>query len=279
MSAKEKKPKKEKKAKQEKQPKKPKVRICPSCQAEVSKKAKVCPHCEAKLKKSSRLPLLLIPLVLLIVAAAVSVFVFHFPIDPPFELAFGGKAPSKTLMGEAMELTVEQEEAMLAVLQECGFSEISEVTKIKSGAGSTSYAVHDASTQRYIDEGEDIVMQVKNETKEVETITFQDHDIYIRGNTLSKITDYYLNTDQRDVYLAATLTAVKARLELPETAVFPSKSHWEYSMEGENVTVQSYVTTHDGSGEEKTQTFVAHFESGEFVSLDFTEGESGESDT
>ena len=275
MSEKEKKPKKEKKAKGEK---KPKVRVCPSCQAEVSKKAKVCPHCEAKLKKQgSRLPLLLVVLVLLIaVAAGVSVFVFHFPIDPPFELAFGGKAPSKSLMGETMELTVDQEKAMLAVLQECGFSELSEVTKIKSGATSTSYSVHDAATQRYVGEGDAIVMQVKNETKEVETITFQDHDIYVRGNTVSKITDYYLDTDQRDVYLAATLTAVKARLELPETAVFPSKSKWTYTMEGENVTVESFVTTHDGSGEETTRQFVARFESGEFASLEFLEEESGE---
>ena len=47
-------------------------------------------------------------------------------------------------------------------------------------------------------------------------------------------------------------------------------------MEGENVTVESFVTTHDGSGEEKTRQFVARFESGEFASLEFLEEESGE---
>lgn len=271
--------KKEKKAgkeKAEKGSKKSKVRICPSCQAEISKKAKVCPHCEAKLKKKGiPLPVILILLVVLLLAgAAVSIFIFHFPIDPPFELAFGGKAPSKTLLGETMELTVEQEEAMLEVLESCGFSQISDVRKIAGGAKSTSYAVNDASTERYVDGDDAIVVQVENETKAVDSITYQDQNLYLGGTVIAKITDYYLGSEERDVYLAAALTAVKARLDLPETAVFPSKSKWTYNMDGDTVTVSSFVTTHDASGTETTQNFLITFEGGEFVSLDFTDENS-----
>ena len=116
-------------------------------------------------------------------------------------------------------------------------------------------------------------MQMKNATKTVDSVQFQDHSIYAHGQVVSPITDYYLDMAERDIYLSLTLTAVKSRLEIPETAVFPSKSSWEYTMgEGTQVTVRSTVTCRDASGKEEERTFVAYFEDGAFVSLEF-EGE------
>lgn len=83
------KPKKEK-VKKEKPAKKEKVvktKVCLACGAEIPKKAKLCPHCAAK--QPNKVPKVLIgvaAVLLLLVASAVSVFVFHFPVDPPFTI-------------------------------------------------------------------------------------------------------------------------------------------------------------------------------------------------
>ena len=120
------------------------------------------------------------------------------------------------------------------------------------------------------------MVQMKNATKTIDSVQFQDHSIYAHGQVVSPITDYYLDMAERDIYLSLTLTAVKSRLEVPEAAVFPSKSSWEYTMgEGTQVTVRSTVTCRDASGKEEERAFVAHFEDGAFASLEF-EGEEEE---
>ncbi len=89
---------------------------------------------------------------------------------------------------------------------------------------------------------------------------------------MSQITDYYMDMAERDVYMQLALTAVKARLELPEIAVFPSRSHWTfYEEDGGVLIVESTVTTKDGTGAEVVRPFLVRFENGEFVSVTFTE--------
>lgn len=271
---------KEKKAKKEKEPKAKKekgikTKICPACQAEIPKKAKVCPNCQEKQKSGKKPVLVIIPLllVLLLVGAGVSIFVFHFPIDPPFNLPFLGPKISETVLGQGMELTKQQEEVVLTVLTECGFEEICQVDTIKKTSKSTTYAVQDTSTERFLDTDDPIMVQMRNETKTVDSIQFKDQNIYAHGRVVKPITDYYLDIAERDIYLSLTLTAVKSRLDFPETAVFPSKSKWDYTMgEDGNVTVQSTVTCRDASGKEITRAFQVLFEDGAFASMEL-EGE------
>ena len=67
---------------------------------------------------------------------------------------------------------------------------------------------------------------------------------------------------------------MKKELDVPETAVFPSRSGWTFEMDGGNVTVTSTVTAKDNSGQAVTRGFLALFEEGELVSLTFDgEGE------
>ena len=263
---KEKKAKKGKKEKKEKKEKAPQVKICPNCEAEIPKKAKVCPNCEAKQKGGNKLLLILVPIIVLLAAASVSIAVFSFPVALPFL-----SSVSDTMLGQAMGLSSKQEEAVLAVLAECGFQEVSEIRTVKEGSKRTSYAVSDYDTERFLDVEDAFVVQLLNETKTVESITFLDHDIYANGRVVSKVTDYYLGQDQRDDYLKATLSAVRARLTFPETAVFPSRSHWTYTVDGETVTVQSTVTAKDGAGKESVQAFTAQFTGDELTSLEFSE--------
>ncbi|MBD5162711.1 MAG: hypothetical protein HDT14_12030 [Oscillibacter sp.] len=213
------------------------------------------------------MPLILAVVLALLLAAGVSVMVFHFPFTPPFSLPFTSKPITETVLGQGMELTKKQEAAVTAVLEECGFKRISEVRHASSTEYSTFYNVNDVDTIRFLDHADTLLVKITNETKEVETITYQDMDIYLNGHLIVPITEFYLDAATRDVYLAATLTAVKARLDLPETAEFPSKSSWRYTMDGENVTVESTVTSKTNSGEMETCSFLAKFEEGSFVSI------------
>ncbi len=264
--SKEKKEKKEKKPKAEKAPK---MKKCPGCQEEIPKKAKVCPHCAAK-QKGGPLPLIIgAAAAVLVVGAAVSIFVFHFPIEPPF----GGPAISETVLGSGMKLTEEQEESMLTVLETCGFTQVTEVRQLSDNGIVSTYAIEDTQTSRFL-EGGDIVVKVADEDKTVDSIVFGDEDIYLSGHLIAPITDFYLSSAQRDVYLSACLTAVRARLDLPETAVFPSKSGWEYTLNGNKVSVQSHVTFKSTSGQEVTRSFQAEFEDGSFVSINIEGGDA-----
>ena len=261
----EKKPQKEKKPKKEKAVK---MKVCPSCQAEIPQKAKLCPHCAAEQKGKSPLPVILavvVPL-LILAAGAVSVFVFHFPVDPPFDLPFG-KQVNETPLGTAMELSGKQEEAVTAVFEQCGIFKITDAKKRSSNGTSSVYVLNDAETSLYSVTKDAIIVQINDKTKVVDSIDFRENAVYRGGQVVAQATDFYLGSDERDQYLALALTAVKARLEFPELASFHAKSGWDYTMEENKVTVKSTVSIKTAGGGEEVRPFLVEFEDGEFVSI------------
>lgn len=269
------KPKKEKPPKKEKAPKKakpPKMKKCHACKAEIPKKAKICPHCAAK-QKGNPLPLILGLVLVLVLASGVSIFFFHFPFTPPFELPFMQKSITDTVLGQTMELSKKEEAAVVAIFTECGLGEITEAKPLSSDETSDSYNVNDRNTARYMERANRIVVQLDKETKAVQSIACGNNSVYQDGELVAPVTNFYLGTEARDSYLSVCLTAVKSRLELPETAVFPAKSAWKYSMDGDKVTVESTVTVKNTSGIEETRPFMVEFEKGEFVSVSFATAE------
>ena len=275
--AKEKQPKPEK-AKKEK---KGKVMTCPSCEMEIPKKAKICPRCGKALPKKKKSPLaFILPVLLLVVAALVSVVVFAFPVGLPIELPFGLPIKltpklSDTVLGEAMELTEKQEKAVLAVLESCGFEEVVAAEQLPTAGKNQAYTVQDAALERFT-EGENTVVKIDGESKEVLTISFRSKEIYANGEVISQLSDHYLGQDDRDVYMDKALEEIQGRLDLPETAVFPSRSKWEFREEGEQVIVQSSVTAKNTSGVETQFPFEVVFENQEIVSVKMGETEDGE---
>lgn len=270
MSGKEKpkkeKPKKEKPVKVKKE-KPVKTKVCPACKAKIPKTAKICPHCAAKLPQKGLAAIAgIVTAILLLLGAAVSIFIFHFPIDPPFEIP---KNLSETQMGQVMELSAKEEEAVLAVFDECGILAVREVKRLVSNENSATFAVNDAETVNFPDTKDGIVVELDNSTKTVTSIDFQKHALYRNHTAIGKASDFYLSSVQRDHYLELCLTAVKSRLTLPETAVFPAKTAWKYTMNDKNVTVESTVTTKDDSGAFRTQLFTAEFEDGDFATISF----------
>ncbi len=281
MSEKEKteKPEKAKKEKKPKKEKAAKTKVCPSCKAEIPKKSKMCPRCAAKQPK--KFPVVIaavLAAVLLLAGLSVSVFMFHFPIDPPFELPFG-KALSETELGQTMEVTSKQEEAILAIFEQCGIYPVREVKRLVSDDESATYAVNDAETVHFSDTKDAIVVELNNKDKTVQSIDFQKHAVYRNGAVVAQATDFYLGSAQRDHYLSMCLTAVNARLPLPETASYPAKSGWNYTSDGDKVTVESTVTTKDANGTPVTQAFTVEFEEGKLVSATIAAPVSQETDS
>ena len=275
--AKEKQPKPEK-AKKEK---KGKVMTCPSCEMEIPKKAKICPRCGKALPKKKKSPLaFILPVLLLVVAALVSVVVFAFPVGLPIELPFGLPIKltpklSDTVLGEAMELTEKQEKSVLAVLESCGFEEVVAAEQLPTAGKNQAYTVQDAALERFT-EGENTVVKINGESKEVLTISFRNKEIYANGEVISQLSDHYLGQDGRDAYMDKVLEEIQGRLDLPETAVFPSRSKWEFHEEGEQVIVQSSATAKSTSGVETQFPFEVVFENQEIVSVKMGETEDGE---
>ena len=271
------KPKKEKKAKKEKLPKPSnnKVKVCPECKSEIPKKASVCPHCAAKQRKRNPLPFVLPMLLVVLLGAALSLFGFHYPIEPPVELPFdipilSGPKISDTPLGKGMELTAKQEEAMKEIFDQCGLKEIVKVDKVAEDLTTTSYAVQDGDTSRFMDPDDPITVRIENEDKTVRSIIYQNMPLYANDTVVGLITDHYMDMSERDVYMQTALVEVKARLDLPEVAVFPSRPHWTFTEEeGGTLVVESFVTTKDGTGKAQNRPFRVLFQKGKFQSVTF----------
>lgn len=173
-------------------------------------------------------------------------------------------------MGQVMELSPKQEEAALAIFEQCGICAVREVKPLVANETSSTYAVNDAETINFPDTKDAIVVELDNETKTVISIEFQKHTLYRYETAIALATDFYLGSAQRDHYLSLCLTAVKARLTLPETAVFPAKTAWTFTAgEDKKMTVESTVTTKDDAGAAHTQAFTAEFEGDKLASLSF----------
>ena len=272
---------KEKKPKPAKAKKEKKAKVCPYCEMEIPKKAKLCPRCGKELPKKKRGPMaILAPVIVLLLAALISVVVFAFPVGLPIELPFGlpiklGPKISDTLLGETMELSEKQEKAVLAVLESCGFDEIVEVEELPTAGKNQAYAIRDKALERYT-EGENAVIKVNEESKEVATISFRSHDLYANGEVLSQLSELYLNAEDRDELMVAALDAVKGRLDLPETAVFPSRSNWHYTEDGGQVIVSAVVTAKNTSGVNTEFPFEVVFEGKKVLSVTLGGAEDGE---
>ena len=271
---------KEKKPKPAKAPKEKKAKVitCPFCEMEIPKKAKICPRCGKALPKKKRGPMaILAPVIVLLLAALISIVVFAFPVGLPIELPFGlpiklGPKLSDTVLGEAMELTEKQEKAAVSVLESCGFDEIVAVEELPSAGKNQAYDVRDTALERYTD-GENAVVKVSEETKEIVTVSFRGYDLYANGEVLSQLSEHYLNAEDRDELMVAALDAVKGHLDLPDTAVFPSRSKWNYTEDGERVIVSVVVKAKNTSNVETEYPFEVVFEGKEVVSVTLKDGQ------
>lgn len=201
----------------------------------------------------------LIPIVIILIFAGAFTFVI-------MQIATNSEQyQAKSILAKELELTTDQEAAMLDIFTQCGIGEITSASKFQSGEDHTSYHLKDEETDAY--KAGTIVIWVNNNTKAVESIHFQDYDIYLNGTVVAPITNFYVNSADRDSYRVSAQLAVNQLLNYPDTAKYPAISGWRFGIEEGVVIVQSSVTSKNALGVEATLNFQVKFESGTIISL------------
>lgn len=132
-----------------------------------------------KKRKGCLKPILIIAVIFIIIGAIMT------SIEKP------SSTPSSSSLADVMELTEQQESAILDLFNRCGIGEVTSVTKFQSGEEETSYHVEDKITDNFNGTESAIVVWLDNTTKEVNAIYFHDHDIFTDGQIVGNVSDYY----------------------------------------------------------------------------------------
>ena len=165
----------------------------------------------------------------------------------------------KSILASELDLTSEQEGSMLEIFAQCGIGEITSASKFQSGDGHTSYHLDDEETAAYKGADYTIVVWVDDESKAIESIYFHDQDIYVNGEILGQVTDYYVSSEDSEKYRVSSQLAVNQLLNYPDTAKYPARSGWRFGIEEGVVIVQSSVTAKNALGVESTSDFQVKF--------------------
>lgn len=232
-----------------------KLKKCKFCHSDVEKKEKVCPNCGRKIKRRRWI----FPLLILVV------FCVAFNAAVNSGTSSSGSSTSKSILGKTMQLSTEQETAMIDIFTQCGIGEITSATEFQSGDDHTSYHLKDEETSAY--KSGTIVVWVSNASKTVESIYFHDQDIYLNGTVLAQVTDFYVNSADRDNFRVSSQLAVNQLLNYPDTAKYPAISGWAFALEDGIVIVQSSVEAKNAFGVEESLSFQVKFENENIVSL------------
>ncbi len=104
------------------------------------------------------------------------------------------------------------------------------------------YYLEDKETEAYKGIDYTIVVWVNNSDKTIESIYFHDQGIYLNGDMITPVTNYYVNSADRDKYRVNVQLAIKEILNYSDTAKFPAISEWAFEIENGTVIVQSTVT-------------------------------------
>lgn len=171
---------------------------------------------------------------------------------------------AKSVLAKELNLTTEQESTMVDIFDQCGIGEIISAIQFQIGDDHTSYWLHDNETKAY---GDAIVVWVTNSTKALESVYYGNYDIFVDNQVVGQVTDYYVNSEDRDKYRTSSQMLINETLNFPDTADYPTSSEWRYGIEDGLVIVQSSVTAQNAFGVPSTLDFQVKWQNGNPVSL------------
>jgi len=256
---------------------------CPECKKAISNKATACPNCGYPIKSTTtnlqiqqinpQTPskpkkkghgclstIFIVFFIFLMLGIILNILMIKFPQD-------ASSTNQQSILAKTMDLDSDQEANMLKILEACGIGEVTSVSVFQSGEDQTSYYLEDKEIEVYKGAEYDVVIWVDNTNKTINSIYFHDQDIYLDGKMITPITDYYVNSSDRDKYRVATQLAITELLNYPDTAEFPAISGWVFEIEDDTIIVQSTVTAKNAFNMESTSTFQAKFVSDSITSL------------
>lgn len=178
-------------------------------------------------------------------------------------------ANKRSDLAEIMDLTEDQEAAVLSIFEQCGVGELSSVKLFHEGDDRSSYYVDDTDTARYRGADYTIVVWVDNASKTVQEIYFHDETIYADSEVKAQITDYYVSYEASENYRVSAELLIEKCLNYPDTAKYPSRSGWRFGVIDGLDVAQSTVTAQNAFGVSEKIEFTIRFErsTGTAVSL------------
>lgn len=246
--------------------------ICPNCGKEIGE-AKFCPECGTQIminpatetvqptiqpqvmikkKKKKGKGCLISIIIFLILCFVLFVGLSKLSAD---------LTPKQSEIAKVMLLTEEQEVEIKKVFDECGILDIKNVTLFQEGEKATSYHVNDVETASYAGINNTIVVWLYNENKAVKSIYFHDEDIYIDGEVIAKVSDFYVSKELRDRYRVTAQLMVKKTLNYPDTAKFESSSlSWAFGVQNGYDGCESTVQAQNAFGVPSTMKFQFRFD-------------------
>lgn len=255
---------------------------CPECKKEISSEAVTCPNCGYPIhstptqnqppqpntvqrppinqKRKGHGCLVTVLIVFLILALGTAFGISQAEKNPE-------RHAKKSILAQTLDLDSDQENDMLKIFESCGIGEIISASVFQSGEEQTSYYLEDKETNVYKGAEYAIIIWVDNSSKTIESIHFHSQDIYLNGEVVAPITDYYVNSADRDKYRVSCQLAIKELLNYPDTAKFPAISGWAFGIEDDTIIVQSTVTAKNAFNMESKSTFQVKFVSGNITSL------------
>ena len=230
---------------------------CPECNKKVSIAAFSCPHCGFIFraynqidnmddyiypkKKSKAFRNFVVVIVVVLAFCAIVIATQNSPSTPQSDAKANNPqnsvlASKRSILGETMDLSADQEIAMAEIFASCGIGEIVSARALQEGRHQTSYHLRDEETKYYQNP---IVVFVNNTTKTVDEIyygnSFGDFDIYLENAVVSNVTNYYVTSTERAKYIEEVIGLAGEAVNRTDAAML--KETWTYKKDNGNISV------------------------------------------
>lgn len=244
---------------------------CKYCQSLIDPKAKICPYCRKTLKYS-KAPLIILLIVISVIFISVLAATFGKTNQKnntgatnqnetgTSDIITANSKYEPSLLASVMELNEDQDLAMQDIFNKCGILELKSVKEFQSGEEKTSYHIEDIETEDYKNLNFTIIVWVNNDTKAVEEIYFHDQDIYVDGEVLAQVSDYYVSRKQRMNYRVAVQLAIAKLIKYPDTAKYKSDGGWDFDIVDDYIIAESSFDAKNDFGMTITENFTAKFD-------------------
>ena len=229
------------------------TRKCKYCKSNIPFKSKICPVCRRKVTGISTPIALLFIFTITAVSILASISGNYNKTKNQASANFSNSQLS--LLADTIGLNEDQETSMKEIFASCGILEIKTVQKFQAGEKRTSYYIDDEETQSYSGANNTIIVWIDNETKTVQEIYFHDYDIYIDGQVIAKVSDYYVSGELRKEYRVTAPLLINQYLNYPDTAKYKSASGWNFGVQDGLDIVQSTVEAKNAFGQKSTESF------------------------
>jgi hypothetical protein len=206
-------------------------------------------YTKPKKKKKGLLIILLIAVVIFLGLVILIIITSQPPEGFELSESLPAALAARNILAEGMDLTPEQEAAVLEIFDSVGIGEIVSASEFQRGEEMTSFWLDDVETRHWGNVR--IVVWLDNATKEINSIYFHDYTLWEDGEFVSLITNYYVPQEILETLHLATQLLISDFLIAPSTASWESRGSggdWSFGRQDLNFIVQSHVTSHNAFG-------------------------------